>query len=264
MKTAIIVSTKDPAGLNIKESLLELFDFKELDKEFESHKIYQLKDITIYTTDKKSIHCENIDKEISSDLFIFATKHQSKKGIASLSCHSPGNWNKAEFGGKKSQLCIAPASLLKNAYLELKKQNNLKDFDTTLECTHHGPYLEKPCFFIEIGSSEKEWKNKDAGKIIANTIINIKKENNHKTVFGIGGPHYCNNFNKLLERTELATGHICPKHMLPYLDKELILQAIEKTQNKPELIMLDWKGLGTEKANIVNLLKELNIKYERL
>ncbi len=118
MKTAIIISTKDPAGMNIKECLLVLFDFKELKEEFDNNYVYELnnnesiikdKEIKLYTTNKETICCENIDKIINADLFIFATKHQSKEGIPSFSCHAPGNWNKAELGGKEKQLCVAPA-----------------------------------------------------------------------------------------------------------------------------------------------------------
>ncbi len=146
----------------------------------------------------------------------------------------------------------------------MKKLNNLEDFEVTLECTHHGPYLEKPAMFIEIGSSLQQWQNKEAGKIIANAIINIlKKENNYKTAFGIGGPHYCNNFNKIMERSDIAVGHICPKHMLQFLNKEMILQAIEKIKEKTDFVLLDWKGLGTEKARIAGLLDEMNIKHKR-
>ena len=31
-------------------------------------------------------------------------------------------------------------------------------YKLTLECTHHGPLIEKPCVFIEIGSTETEWE----------------------------------------------------------------------------------------------------------
>ena len=43
--------------------------------------------------------------------------------------------------------------------------------------------------------------------------------------------------------------------MLPYLTEEILIEAIEKTQEKVDFILLDWKGLGTEKTRIINLLK---------
>jgi len=266
MKTAIIIWNKDPAGMNVKNNLIKHFNLKKTSKTYDNETIYKLDENTrLYTINEQHIYADNLDKKINADVFIFATTHRSEAGKPSLSVHTPGNWNKAELGGKERKLCIAMPLLMKNAYLELKKLNHLKEFEVTLECTHHGPYIEKPSMFIEIGSSLQQWENKQAGKINANVIVNIiKKQNNYKIAFGIGGPHYCNNFNKILERTDIATSHICPKYMLQYLDEEMIKQAIQKSSQKVDLILLDWKGLGTEKTRIVELLDKLNIKYERV
>lgn len=273
---AIIVSKKDPAGMNIAECLRN-YNLTELDA-------------GLYEVEKESIFNENIDKEIEADLFIFATKHQSEAKVPSLSCHVPGNWGKAEFGGEDKKLCIAPAVYLKEVFLLLNKGISrdlshpknppppTSNLQVTLECTHHGPYLEKPCFFIEIGSSEEQWKNKEYGEVIAKTIINILKNKNNnpahppppsssekgvKVVFGIGGPHYCSNFNKVLLRTDIAVGHVCPKYQLENLDKEMILQAISRTKEKVDFVLLDWKGLGKEKQRIVDMLNELNLEFKR-
>jgi len=257
MKTAIIVSKIDPAGINIAGFL----EKEELDK-------YNSK---LYFVEKESIFNEDIDKEIDADLFVFATKHQSKEGVHSLSCHIPGNWDKADAGGKDRKLCIAPAVLLKAAFLELNKLGKELHHELTLEVTHHGPYLEKPCMFIEIGSDEDNWQNKEAGKVISQVIIHLleniddimNNKKNYKIAFGIGGPHYANTFNKKILETNIAIGHICPKYMLEKLDKELILQAMEKTIPRTDFVLLDWKGLGKEKQRIVGLLKELKLKYKR-
>ena len=257
MKTAIIVSKKDQAGMNIANFLRDI-DLDDLNAE-------------LYEVEKESIYNENIDKEIEADLFIFATKHQSAKGVHSLSCHSPGNWDRAEAGGKDRELCVSPALLLKEAFLELNKAGKDTHHEITLEVTHHGPYIEKPCVFIEIGSDEENWINKDAGKIIAEVIVGLLKDidgimlnkEGYKVAFGIGGPHYANTFNRRVLEKDIAVGHICPKHMLGMLDKRMILQAIEKTIPKPDFILLDWKGLGKEKQRIVRLLDEMKIEYKR-
>ncbi len=257
MQTAIIVSKIDPAGMNIA-GFLEKQELSKYNSE-------------LRFVDKESFSNENIDKEIEADLFIFATKHQSAKGVHSLSCHSPGNWDKAEAGGEDKKLCIAPAVLLKQAFIELNKAGKEMHHEITLEVTHHGPYLEKPCMFIEIGSDETNWKNKEAGEVISKVILNLLKniddimnnKNNYKVAFGIGGPHYANTFNKRILETDIAIGHIYPKYMLEKLDKELIQQAMKKTIPKPDFVLLDWKGLGKEKQKVVNLLKELKIEFKR-
>ena len=72
-----------------------------------------------------------------------------------------------------------------------------------------------------------------------------------------------NNFNKVVLRTEIAFSHICPKFQLENLDEELIKQSIEKTKEKVDFIVLDWKGLGKEKQRIVEMLKNLNLEFNR-
>lgn len=222
------------------------------------------KAIKYHLKKEKSIYCENIDKKIKADLFIFATKHESKAGVNSLSVHAPGNFGKAQLGGKDKSLCVAPASYLKKAMKELEKRK-LLGFEVVQEVTHHGPFLEKPCMFIEIGSNEKAWKDKQAGEVIAEvieTLLNWKPEK-YQTAIGLGGLHHTPNFKRIILETNIALGHVCPKYNLENLYKEMIQQMIEKTKEKVNLIILDWKGLGTEKAKIKEILEDFKIKVKR-
>ena len=41
------------------------------------------------------------------------------------------------------------------------------NFDVTLEATHHGPWVETPSLFAEIGSTEVEWQRSDAAHLWA-------------------------------------------------------------------------------------------------
>lgn len=270
MQTAIVTSIKDPASINIKNSLLDLFDLKEVNGKFENNSIYELKtknnEIKLYTTEKELIHSENLDKNIEADLFIFASKHKAAAGLKTLSLHPIGNFDKALYGGKEKELCIAPAFFLKNAFIESNNLGKDSKHEITFEATHHGPFLEKPTAFIEIGSNEENWSNKEAANIIAKAIIAaLKKENkNYKTAVVFGGSHYNQTANKLSLRTNYAICHICPKYSLQYLDKELIKQMINRNTQKPEIAILDWKGLGMHKQKLIALLEEAGIKYERV
>lgn len=269
MQAAIISSKKDTAGMNIKDSLLDLFNFKETEEKFDSNPVFELEEndkIKLYATESVQIHAENIDKKINADLFLFASRHSASSGLKTLSCHPIGNFGKAEFGGKEGKLCIAPASFLKNALIELNKYGNEIQHEVTLEATHHGPFVEKPIMFIELGSDEENWKNKEAANIIAKTIIKILKNGENKyyeSVFVIGGSHYNYIANKVMLKTNYAVGHICPKHNLEALNESLIKEAMEKTIPKAKFVLLDWKGLGKEKQRILSILEKNNIKYER-
>jgi D-aminoacyl-tRNA deacylase len=293
MKTAIIASKEDIAGMNIKESLLKIFKFKETDEKFENNEILELEedpDVKLYTINSIQTHFEDIDRKIDADLFIFVSRHSAKSGINALTCHPIGNFNDNDLGGEEKKLCIAPSILLKKALIELNKFKEKINHEVTLESTHHGPFLEKPVMFIELGSQESNWNNKDATNIIAQTLIKILKSsknslnflghkksqsdfsvnnnknlNNDKTksTIVLGGSHYNYVANKLMLKSDIAVGHICPKHNLETLDEEMLNQMLEKTLPKPEFVMLDWKGLGKEKQRILELLKNNNIKFER-
>ena len=259
---AIIVSKKDLAGMNIRDKLLKLFDFKQ------EGDVYSYKDIKLYTVEGDSVYCENIDEDIKADIIVFATRHSGSRDEKILSAHSPGNWSKAGLGGRDTELCTAPASYLREAFLELSKKAEGIGYEAVLECTHHGPYVdvETPVMFMEIGTTEKQWKDDKAGEVLAKAIVEVltKEIKECEAVFGIGGAHYCYNFAKLLKRTKYAVGHICPKYMTANLDKEMISKALDRTKEKVRLVLLDWKGIGPEKHEIKKMLGELGLENKKL
>jgi D-aminoacyl-tRNA deacylase len=135
----------------------------------------------------------------------------------------------------------------------------------SLEVTHHGPYMKKPVCFLEIGCSEKEWVDPALGKIIGEVLKDLVSNpyEEAKTVIGIGGGHYAPTFNRTLEKTDYAVGHILPKYKLDDLNEEMLKQAFERNLEKVELVLLDWKGLGPNKEKIVSLLEKLGYPYEK-
>ena len=158
MNFAVVSSRKDIAGMNIAGFVHNL---------------------QIYFCEGDIIHAEDICKQVSEDFIIFASRHKGAQEKI-LSLHAPGNWRDAKFGGMAGKVCKTSARILKVFFQELNK-NIPEGWQATLECTHHGPYIEKPCLFIEIGSNEKDWKDKEAAKAIATTIENaVKKIQNQK------------------------------------------------------------------------------------
>ena len=275
---AFIASSKDSAGINIRDNLIKIFGFEEISEKFENNNVYlcnktKNKIIKLYITNEDLIFSNNLDKKIfEGDFFIFLSKHRSKENTPSFTVHPIGNWDKADFGGEEKTLCLSSAILLKNLYLSLMQNLHLQknaNFDVTMEATHHGPYVEKPAVFVEIGSTEKEWNDKNNGEIIAKTIMSsIEKfstyEDNWISAILLGGGHYTQAGNKIMLRTNYAIGHICPKYMLEYLDENMLMQAINRTIPKPEIVLVDWKGLGQYKQKTITLLEKLNLKFERV
>lgn len=260
---AIICSNLDKASVNIKDSLIQDFKFQETSVIFENEVVFQNGNISLYTVNKELIYCENINNKIDANYFIFASKHQSKTKIPSLTVHSIGNWGSADLGGIKNKLVLSSALLQRDLFINLNKIS--LEYEIINEATHHGPFLNKPSIFIEIGSTEKEWNNKETAKLIAKVIVEtIKKEREiAKVAIGFGGLHTCTNFNKIIINNKVAIAHFCPKYALQYLNKEMIKESINKTIEKVDYILLDWKGLKDEKQRILNDIKELNIDYKK-
>ncbi len=260
----IIVSQKDPAGCNIKEQLISK-GFTQTGAAFEGEPVFQKDRFLIYTTQQELIFAEGIGKGLDVDAIIFASKHKSESGKPTLCCHFPGNWLKAERGGIDKRLCPASALMLKNIYLSMKKDGAGTLFDVTIEVTHHGPLIDKPCLFAEIGSTEKEWGNAEAGAIVAEAILHAADElPQQRFAVGIGGNHYGGQFNSVLEKTNIAMSHICPKHALGNLSEELLRHAIDKTQGKVDFVLVDWRGLGQYKQVVKELLEKAQIPWKRV
>ena len=140
-KFLIVASKLDKAGINITTQLSQFGNFK------------------FYLVDKEIIFTENLDVEKinSYDFIIFASRHQSEKKEKTLSIHAPGNWRLAEFGGEKGKVCKSSAIFSKQMFEKLNENTNqfrLNDYRITMEATHHGPLIDKPCIFIEIGSKK--------------------------------------------------------------------------------------------------------------
>tara|TARA_Y100000310_G_scaffold342839_1_gene447819 strand:- start:215 stop:1069 length:855 start_codon:yes stop_codon:yes gene_type:complete len=274
-KYLIVASKKDKAGINITTNLSQFRKnplISSIQKDSSSFDFYLVDDEIIFT---ENLDFEKINKY---DFIIFASKHKSEKGgpngipsgVKSLTIHSPGNFRNANLGGETGKVCKSSALFQKQMFEKLKKnteKHNLK-YDVTLEATHHGPLIDKPCVFIEIGSSENEWVNRKAGFIIAKTINEIIqefKENPYNEIaIGIGGPHYCPNFNKIQLKSNIAISHIMPQYIFP-LTEEMVKEAVEKTEEEIDFVLLDWKGLGNaeQRQEILDILNKLYIRYEK-
>ncbi len=255
---AIIASTKDMAGMNIARQLQKMQKFPAIIGD---------KKVALHTLDKNITQLEDLDKEINAQIFIFASKHVSKAGVHSLTVHSIGNWSEANAGGKNKTLVAAPAILMKECFRLLNENASQEklDHEVVQEATHHGPHLEKPAMFIEIGSDEERWQDETAGKVVARAILKAIQNysGKGKSAVALGGLHYCTNFSKVSLNSNLAIGIVCPKHHLASLDEQMLRQAMDKSVPKAEVVVLDWKGMGTEKDRVVKLLESAGIPFER-
>lgn len=308
MRFALIASRQDPAGMAIHRELLRAFPFVSTDSVFQGSPVCRYEGsgiaVSLYLLQDPLTESDNLERSVEADAFIFLSKHRSAANARSFAVHSIGNWAEEKGGGKARMLCPATALLQHAIFLQLL-QRQREGYEVTMEATHHGPYMGKPSVFVEVGSTEEEWRDAENGRVIAESVMggidgyvhhtganekspmldsnakNPAKSNDGndeqgrhgknsdgrkkapKVAIGIGGPHYCNNFNKVAQRRNIAFSHICPKHNLTDLNEELVRQAVGKTAEGVDMIVLDWKGLGREKQRILEIVKRLGVAVER-
>lgn len=261
MQIAIIASSTDVAGMNMLEA------FENMQK---SIKLKRLK-LTAHIIDKETIYAEQIDEKIKADAFIFLSKHKAEKHIKTLCVHACGNFGKAQFGGKQAWLNFDMPVLKKLIAIEQTKVAMNIGFNATLEVTHHGPALHKPCLFVEVGSTQTEWNDKHACKANVHALINALKryedikykniKNNYQIAIGLGGKHYCQGFNAIEIYSNIALSHICPAYAIEFLNEHMLEQMVNHATRKASIALLDWKGMNAEqRQKIVNLIKQYNLE----
>lgn len=248
----IAFSREDIAGNNIVKILVENYGFEKR------------KDIRVIGFEESFLFKDRFD-EFEPEICIVASRHRSDSGKPTLTCHSTGNFGRADVGGKEGQLAIAPALYLRQALLGLKRNVNDLPYEISLEVTHHGPSeLPFPVLFIEVGSEEKQWRDMKACEVVAKTINELVEKEPEKApvAIGFGGPHYAPNFSKISEN--VALGHIAPKYAADFLNEGMIRQMMERTTPTPELAVIDWKGFrGAERSRIIESLDKLNIAWKK-
>ncbi|MGB1429791.1 MAG: D-aminoacyl-tRNA deacylase, partial [Nitrosopumilus sp.] len=98
-------------------------------------------------------------------------------------------------------------------------------------------------------------------KLVHQVFSNKIPENPVAICFG--GTHYSTKFTHELLEGKFALGTVIPKHALDELDEELFSHIIK--QNKmAKYALLDWRGLGTNKQKIIELLKSTSLEIIKL
>ena len=262
IKVAIVASKEDPASMNIKNCLLENSEW-EISSLFQGNETYvnsKNKEIAIITINDRKIFHEDLDEEIKKEfgtvpeLALFVSRHTSKSGKPSLTTHPVGNYGKAEFGGKSRTLVKSSPKVMTQLLRNLNRHasNEKLEHQICFEVTHHGPYLEIPTVFIEIGSNDQEWVKKQPGNVIASSILDLFNSYSSEVdmpkdipvIIGIGGGHYAPRFTDIILEKKVAFGHMIPSYHVDAgnIDGEMLEKALESTPNV-EGVYIHRKGL---------------------
>ena len=270
MTTVLISSTTDTASTNIKTCLLHQSSWqaKETFLHEPAYHHTTIHDLLLVTIPDNKITHEHLDSElhdalgITPKLMIFLSRHRSKTGKPSLTVHPIGNYGPAEFGGKPQTLIPSAPRLMTHLLRRIQHHLNLTEleFQICYEVTHHGPYLETPTLFVEIGSTEHEWQQPKPGVIIATALLDLFAQYHYEEDFppdipvliGIGGGHYAPRFTDLIFERNAAFGHMIPSYHVDAgnITPHIIEQALQKTPNVTGAY-INKKGLKKSQVRLI-------------
>jgi D-aminoacyl-tRNA deacylase len=275
MTILIAASNKDVASLNIKKQILNNYNFNETPENFQENPIYTAeigdRKVKLVTLNEESVYAQSITDYFENlELIVFISRHSSESGTPTLSVHTPGNLSEAELGGLPRRVSVSPANAMREALkalMQFKDELRL-DYEVCYECTHHGPSLNVPAMFVELGSSPKQWNDLRAAEAVAHAAMKAVStfgKTEVKAVLGIGGPHYNAKFTRIALENMVAFGHMIPKYAIPYADAEILRQCVEKTLEKVEYAILDWKGIkGEYKAKLIETLNKIGLPIQKV
>jgi D-aminoacyl-tRNA deacylase len=271
----LVASRRDTAGVNIARHILNQYPFSKTDKVFQENPVYLAeidgKRVNLITLKEETINAQDLPNHFADlDLVVFISKHSSASGTPTLSVHTPGNFGAAELGGLPRKVSVSPGVALRDALKALARfRAEMKlNYEVSYECTHHGPSLNVPSMFVELGSSEKQWSDSEAAEAVARAAMESIVRfgvSELAAVLGIGGPHYNQRFTQMALEGGLIFGHIIPKYAVQWVDAEILSQCVERTLEKVDCAILDWKGVrGVDKPKLLAALGEIGLQYRKI
>lgn len=236
----VVVSIPDIASLNQGKALLAKGGWMS-GPLVEGDVTWSQSDVRIWWFHDRLLNHDDLDsrwQEFTGEQVtevIFPSRHVAASGQPSLTVHPIGVMyhgvdEKVPFGGKPGR-APPPNTRLGPWFRELLAidvQNIRDTFEISLEVTHHGPWLNAPSLFIEIGSTPNEWPDETAAELLADVmwrglgldggtgIGGWDEETNRgeKVVVGLGGGHYAIRLCSVAANDGIWIGHMLANYAL--------------------------------------------------
>ena len=203
--------------------------------------IHEEFEVQILLIDNLHIMADGIDKEHEEstgfpvDEVLVLSKHASASEVPALTLHAIGvpgetpHGERARSGGIKGK-AVPPSTRFGDMFRTMRKiaiEANLdKEYDITLEATHHGPLLDSPTLYLEIGSDEERWADSRAARVWAQTIsvcLGMSEDTQQRewlgegdVMIGLGGGHYAPRHKAIISETEVWVGHILANYAIVF------------------------------------------------
>ncbi|HIJ00223.1 MAG: D-aminoacyl-tRNA deacylase [Candidatus Methanomethylophilaceae archaeon] len=249
----LVSSEEDPASRNMKDLLLQKREWKELGTPYD---LLVSDDMILATVKGIHIYEDGMDKRIAdlvgleADEVVFLSRHRAASSIPTLTVHPIGNFAEAKFGGRDGVLVPPAPSLMNGLLRRIASLAKGLPFQISFEVTHHGPWLETPTVYMEIGSDETMWGCRDAADCLTDALLTVNKAD-YPVLIGLGGGHYAPRFTEVALSRKANFGHMIPSYVLESVDRSeterLVRYAIEVSG--AEAVYIHRKSMKRSRAS---------------
>ena len=238
MTRLLICCAQDIPSVNMSAFLRRNGDWEDIGSDGENSYLRRGDDV-IMNISGLHIRAEDIDERakafgIVPDEVVFMSRHKAASGIPTLTVHPIGNYKTADFGGRDGTLVRSSPRSMSQALRLISKYNDTDLYKVSFEVTHHGPYLETPTYFIEIGSDETHWGDKDAAEILGRVLEDTVPAEGHMIAIGVGGGHYAPRFTEMALGYKIDIGHMVPGYQLDGMDDETVVRYLKQASEATE------------------------------
>ena len=268
MSRLLICCEEDLPSVNMNKCLREQGGWEELGSDANGSYCARGDDAIMTIKDKHITH-EDIDVHaeafgIHVDEVVFMSRHSAASGIPTLTVHPIGNYKGAEFGGRDHTLVRSAPSSMSSALRSIFRHNDTDVYNVSFEVTHHGPYLERPTYFIEIGSDESHWGDMHAAEILSSVLMDAEPSEGHVKAIGVGGGHYAPRFTEAVCKYKVDIGHMIPVYQIDGMDDDTVIDYLKKACAATEdtkCVYLHRKSFkGPEERRVKGLIESLGLE----
>jgi D-tyrosyl-tRNA(Tyr) deacylase len=255
----LVSSAQDPASGAQREALLRIARW-EAAGEFAGRPALRHGDHVLVEIPDVHLYHDHVDREAMTllggvpEVVVFLSKHRSGSGTPSLTVHPIGNVGPADFGGRPGTLVPTAPRIMTEVLRGIRREAAGLPYEVTFEATHHGPFLDAPAFFIEAGSTEREWGDRAAAEALMRALLSATSSSSPIAV-GVGGGHYVPRLTDVALSRDVAFGHLLAGHALPFLTDAMIDQVVARTPDA-SLVYFHRKALETR------TLRDLQARFE--
>jgi D-aminoacyl-tRNA deacylase len=163
---------------------------------------------------------------------LFLSKHSAASGTTAFTVHPIGNLGEAAaLGGGPRTLAPADPGAQTRLLIALAGEARPLEVAATFEATHHGPQMDIPSLFVEVGSRLQDWHSAPLCNAVARAVVAGYLEPDRgdpaPAAIGLGGGHYAPRHSDRARRQGTAFGHLIPGYALEGLDEATLGRAAE-------------------------------------